>query len=186
MNPSKLVDHPFLSENAVDRVRKLAGSFLEGLQPKLDHALCTWAARDASWVLNRFQLVKAATLYELVYGKSYKGLLAEYGEPGHGYFKGLNKGEARWHLCLFFVKVESQDTCILTDGVQVVLSKRVGRMTKMGSSTWQSTKASNAYSAKYQTNLGGRNIATKRRAEALPVGQTDIPRERVTLKFRDD
>ena len=35
LNPSKLGDHSFLSENTVDRVRKLAGSFIESLQAKL-------------------------------------------------------------------------------------------------------------------------------------------------------
>ena len=35
LNPSKLGDHSVLSENMVDGVRKLAGSFIEGLQPKL-------------------------------------------------------------------------------------------------------------------------------------------------------
>ena len=91
LNLSKLGDHSFLSQNTVDRVRKLAGSFFEGLQSKLgikigsDHALWTWAARHASWVLNRFKAVKGATPYELVYGKHFKQLLAEYGEPVHGY-----------------------------------------------------------------------------------------------------
>ena len=47
-------------------------------------------------------------------------------------------------------------------------------------------KRFNAYSWKYQTNFGGRIIAAKRRAEALPVAQADIPRERVTLKFEDE
>ena len=104
---SKLGDHSFLSENTADRVRKLAGTFIEGAQSRLgikigsDHALWTWAARHASWVLNWFQPVKGATPYELVYGKSYKALLAEYGEPVHGYVKNLNNGEARWRLCLF-------------------------------------------------------------------------------------
>ena len=81
---------------------KLAGTFIEGVQStwyrdwaRSDHALWNWAARHASWVLDRFQPVKGATPYELVYGKSYKGLIAEYGEPVHGYIKGLIKGEAR-------------------------------------------------------------------------------------------
>ena len=93
-------------------MRKLTGTFIEGVQSRLrikvgsDHALWTWAARHASWVLNNFPPVKGATPYELVYGKSYKGLLAEGGESVHGYIKSLNKGEARWHLCLFLGKVE--------------------------------------------------------------------------------
>ena len=70
---SKIGDHSFLSENAADRVRKLAGTFIEGMQSRLgtkigsDHAIRTWAARHASWVLNRFQPVKGANPYELVY-----------------------------------------------------------------------------------------------------------------------
>ena len=74
-------------------------------------------------VLNRFQPVKGATPYELVYGKNYKAHLAEYGEPVHA-------------------------------------------------------------SMPIQTHFGGRIIATKRRAEALPAAQTDIPREHVMLKFQ--
>ena len=38
----------------------------------------------------------------------------------------------------------------------------------------------------YQTNFGHTIIATKRTAEALPAAQTDIPRERVMLKFKDE
>ena len=63
-------------------MRKLAGTVIDGVQSRLgikigsDHALWTWATRHASWVLNRFQPVKGATPYELVYGTSYKGLLA--------------------------------------------------------------------------------------------------------------
>ena len=64
---SKLGDHSFLSENTVDRVRKFAGTFIEGVQSrlgiKIGCALCTWAARHASWVLSRFQPVKGATPY---------------------------------------------------------------------------------------------------------------------------
>ena len=67
-------------------MRKLAGSFTEGLPSKLgikigsDHALWAWAARHVSWVLNRIEPVMGATPYELVPGKSYKGLLPENGE----------------------------------------------------------------------------------------------------------
>ena len=68
---SKLGDHSFLSETTVDRVRKLAGSFIEGVPARLgikigsDHALWTCAARHASWVLNRFQPVKRANPYRV-------------------------------------------------------------------------------------------------------------------------
>ena len=57
-------------------LRKLAGTFIEGVQSRLgvkigsDLALWNWAARHASLLLNGFQLVKGATSYEGVYGKS--------------------------------------------------------------------------------------------------------------------
>ena len=103
-------------------MRKLAETFIEGVQSRLgikigsEHALWIWAARRASCALNRFQPVKGAIPYELVYGKSNKELLAEYGEPVRGYTKSLNKGEARWRLCLFLGKVGRQDAYVLTDG----------------------------------------------------------------------
>ena len=37
------------------------------------------------------------------------------------------KGDARWHLFLFLGKAERQGAYVLTDGVQVVLSKCVRR-----------------------------------------------------------
>ena len=169
-------------------MRKLAGTFIEGVLPRLgikigsDHALWAWAARHARWVLNRFRPVEGATPYELVYGKSFKGLLAEYGEPVHGYIKSLNKGGARWRVCLFLGKVERQDQ----DGVQVALSKCIRRTDQDWSKYMPVYKSFNAFSGEYQTNFGGRIIATKRRAVALPAAQTDIPREHVTLKFRDE
>ena len=46
-------------------------------------------------------------------------------------------------------------------------------------------KSLNAFSWEYEANFGGRIIATKRGAEALPAAQTDIPREHVMVKFRD-
>ena len=79
----------FCQESTVDR---------EGLQSRLGVKMA----------------VKGATPYELGHGKSYKGLLAEYGEPVHAYTKSLNKGEG-------------QDTYVLTDGVQVALSKGIRR-----------------------------------------------------------
>ena len=45
----------------------------------------------------------------------------------HGYVKSPNKRGARLHLCLFLENVERQDTYVLTDGVQVVLSTCIRR-----------------------------------------------------------
>ena len=47
-----------------------------------------------------------------VFGKSYKGLLAEYGEPVHGYNRSLNKEEARWRLSLFKMHQENRSTLV--------------------------------------------------------------------------
>ena len=68
-------------------------------------------------------------------------------------------------------KLKGKTPMCFTDGVQVVLSKCIRRTDQ----DWS-----------YQTNFGGRIIARKRRAEALPAAPTDIPRESVMLKFRDD
>ena len=115
----------------------------------------------------------------LVYGKSFKGLLAEY-------VKSLNKGEARWRLCLFLGKVERQDTYVLRDGVQVVLSKCVRRTDQDWSEYSPTYKRFNALSREYQTNFGGSVVAAERKAGALPAAQTDISRERVLVKFKDE
>ena len=106
-------------------------------------------------MLNRFQPVKGATPYGLVFGESYKGLLAEYGEPVHGCVRSLNKGEARWHLCLFLGKVESQDTYVLTPRAQVVLRKSIRRTDQDWFKNLAAYKSFNAYSWEYQTNFGG-------------------------------
>ena len=97
----------------------------------------------------------------------------------------LNIGEARWRVCLFLGEVERQDAYVLADGVQVALSKCI-RNTEDWSRYLPIYKSLNAFSWEYQTNFGGRIIATKRRAEAFPAAQTDNPREHVTLKFRDE
>ena len=67
LNTSKLGDHSCLSRNTVDRVRKLAGSFIEDVQSRLgikigsDHALWTWAARHAS-CQSRVQLLMSSSM----------------------------------------------------------------------------------------------------------------------------
>lgn len=47
-------------------------------------------------------------------------------------------------------------------------------------------KSFNAFSWERQKDFGGRVVAAKRRTEALPGGKGEIPRERITLKFRDE
>ena len=130
------------------------------------HALWTWAARHP-------------TRYELVCGKSYKRLLAEYGEPGHGYIKGT-KGKQD---CVYG-KVKRQNVYVLTDGVQIVLSKCARRTDQDGSKYLPIyTRASKLFHGSAKPTL---------EAESLPLReeqkhyQTDIPREHVMVKFRDE
>ena len=75
---------------------------------------------------------------------------------------------------------------MLPDGVPVVLSKRIRRTDQDWSKYLPVYKGFNVFSCEYQTNFVSRIIATKRRAEALPAAQTEFPRERVTVKFRDE
>ena len=65
----------------------------------------------------------------------------------------------------------------MTDRVPVVLSKCIRRTDQDWSKYLAIHKSFNAYSWECQTNFGGRIIATKRRAEALPVA-CDVEVER--------
>ena len=103
-----------------------------------------------------------------------------YGGPVHGYIKSFNKGEARWHLCLFLGKVEGKIPMYSTDGVQVVLhQKNRSRLVQVQKPQFIFVGVS--------SQLWSQNHA-KRRAEALPAAQTqtDIPREHPMVKFRDE
>ena len=73
-----------------------------------------------------------------------------------------------------------------TGGAEVVLSARVRRTDQDWSQYLPTYKSFNAYSWEHQTNFAGRIIAAKRRAEAFSSAQTDIARERVVLKFKDE
>ena len=107
--------------------------------------------------------------------------MAEYGEPVHGYIRSLNKGEARWHLCLFLRKAESQDTYVLTDGVQIVQSKRIRRTDQ----DWSKYLA--ILFVGVPDTLWRQNYCHREKSRSiLPVAQTDIPREHVMLKFRKE
>ena len=118
------------------------------------------------WVLNRFEPVKGATPYKLVYGKSHKGLLAEYGVIlGNGW-------EAR-HLCAYRWGAGS---------AQRVRQKNRSRLVQI----FTHPQKFQCLFIGVQANFGGRIIATNRRAEALPAAQTDSPQEHVTLNFRDE
>lgn len=82
-----------LAENAVQRIRGLAGSLMHSLQLKLgvainsNHALWTWRMRHAAWILNRFNPHQMLTAFEVIYGKIYHGQACEFAGPVLGYAK---------------------------------------------------------------------------------------------------
>ena len=99
---TKTQDHAYLAENAIDRVRRLAGALVQMVQQEVGikiataHAPWSWAGRHASWTLNRFSVNKGRTSFEVARGKPYKGLVAKFGEPVHAYCRSNFKGEPRW------------------------------------------------------------------------------------------
>ena len=62
-----------LAENAVHRVRGLAASMMGSLAEKIglrfhhQHPLWSWACRHAAWTLNRYQVLRGTTSFELTH-----------------------------------------------------------------------------------------------------------------------
>ena len=125
-----------LVENSIQRIRQLACTLVEdvssrtGLVFPCEHALWSWAGRHAAWCLNRYQVGKDMTSYEIVNGKSYDGKVCRFGEPCFAYCKPKGKGDARWKVGLFLGKTESQDAFIIGDGSNVMLTRSVRRVDK--------------------------------------------------------
>eukprot|EP00435_Cladocopium_sp_Y103_P056449 s2990_g19.t1 len=157
----------YLAENAIGRVRALAGTFMHyisqqiGVELSTSNALWSWALRHASWVLNRFNTNQGMSAYELVTGKSYKGATCVFGEPLFGYSKTNNKGSAKWARMLFVGKVDPQDSFILYNGTNLVLVKSVRRI----KTDWRGHLAFylnfKCPSFDYQSGFGGRVVPTK-------------------------
>ena len=165
-----------LAENAVQRIRGLAGSLMHSLQCKLggvvissNHALWTWSMRHAAWLLNRFNPHQGLTPYEVVYGKPYGGSVCEYGEPVLGFSRTSMKGNPRWRRMLFIGKVENQDSFLLFDGTSLVLTRSVRRVKCNWVVYMAFYKEFNLYSWQYKVGFGSRVLPTKRRVTAKPV-----------------
>lgn len=124
ISTSKIADHSnsLADENAVNRIRGLACILMEEAQAKMrmklntNNTIWSWAARHASWLLNRYRAVRGATPCELVYGKPYPGVVGKFGEPIYAYLKTHLKGEKKWHKALFLGKTEGQDSFIVYEG----------------------------------------------------------------------
>ena len=192
ISTSKIADHSnALAENAVNRIRGLAGTFMDEVQTKIgmklntNNTIWSWAARHAAWILNRYRAVRGATPYELIYGKPYRGVLGKFGEPVYAYLKTHLKGERKWHKALFLGKIEGQDSFIVYDGSKVLLTKSIRRIGQEWGLSLAYYKEFNCPTFDYQTGFGSRIIPTKREAVALPALPNLVPLESIAVKAKD-
>ena len=174
---SKVGDHSnALVENAIGRIRALAGSLMDHVQKKLNtkfsssHGLWSWAGRHACWILNRFQTARGLTPYELLFQKPYGGRLAEFAEPVYAFVKTSRKGEARWCKALFLGKTDAQDSYLVHNGTHLLLSRSIRRVSR----DWRSSLAHylhfDCHSWQYQSGFGARIIPAKQHPVTLHAG----------------
>ena len=164
-----------LVENAIQRVRGLAGTLMHALHKRLgvelgtNNPLWSWAMRHASWLLNRFNATQGQTSFEVVYAKNYRGSLAQFGEPVLGMVKSSAKGNPKWKRMLFVGKIDPQDSYLLYDGEHLVLAHCVRRI----ATSWKS------YLPFYLNfkvgtwdfkSLGDRVVPVKKKREPIPLG----------------
>ena len=89
-----------LVENAVGRIRPLAGTLVRFLSEQVGVEFCTnspwwsWALRRACFLLNTFS-PPCATAYEFLYKKAYGGTICNFGEPVFGFANVTGKGTAK-------------------------------------------------------------------------------------------
>ena len=162
-----------LVENAIGRIRPLAGSLMHALGQKVgmefstSNPLWTWALRHSCWLMNRFNANKGVTSFELITNKPYRGGICQFGEPVYGYSKSNNKGSARWSRMIFLGKVDPQDSFILYNGVNLVLVKSIRRI----QTDWRGHLAFyvnfKCSSFDYKSGFGGRVVPTKANRSAV-------------------
>ena len=182
-----------LAENAIQRIRGLACTLMEqvksqtGLPYNTNHALWSWAARHACWLLNRYQASRGTTSYELIHGKAYDGLLVPFACPVYAFVRPQSgKGNPRWRMSLFLGKTEGQDSWIVGDGSQVMLTRSVRRVARPWRSFLAYYQNFTTASFEYQVNFGGRIVPSKRAASAIPLQMTKaLPKEEVFFRYRD-
>ena len=138
-----------LVENAIGRVRPLAGSFKHALGEKLgieiltSSLIWTWAMRHAAWVINRFSVTAGhgTTGFELLSGKPYTGKICHFGEPVFGFQKSRSKGNPRWRRMVFLGKIDPQHTYLLYSGTHLIFGKVIWRFTSTSTVPHTSTGA---------------------------------------------
>ena len=89
-----------LVENAVGRIRPLAGTLMHflseqvGVEFSSNSPWWSWAFRHASFLLNRFTPTRGATPYEILYQKEYGGAICNF-----------------WRACFWFCKSDWKGNC---------------------------------------------------------------------------
>ena len=182
-----------LVENSIQRIRQLACTLMEdvyertGLVFPCEHALWSWAGRHAAWCLNRFQVGKSMTSYEVTHGKRYNGKTACFAEPVYAYCKGRGKADAKWRVGLMLGKTEAQDAWIIGDGVDVMLSRSIRRVDQPWSRFLAYYSGLQTHSFVYQTNFGGRIVPTKRKITPQKQEGRLLPKmSEVERRFADE
>ena len=167
-----------LVENAIGRVRPLAGSFTHALGEKLGIEISTsshmWtrAMRHAAWVINRSNVTagRGVTSFQLLSGKQYNGKICQFGEPVFGFQKSQSKGNPRWKRMVFLGKIDPQDSYLLYNGTHLILARSVRRI----NTCWKGHVAFylnfNCASYEYRSSFGGRVVPTKSRQAPIAPG----------------
>ena len=193
-----------LAENAIGRVRPMAGTLMHNLGQKLGMSISTssplwsWSLRHACWLINRYAVLRGATPYELAFGKTFDGQVCQFGEPVYAYAKTSLKGNAKWQRMIMLGKLEAQNSFVLFNGSAVVLSKSVRRI-RTG---WKNHLAFyvhfNAPTWVYKSGYGARVKLTKNPRETksasfeVPLGPiqasklVDEDAEAVRMKAEDE
>ena len=133
-NPAPYSHGNSLVENAVGRIRPLAGTLMHFLSDQVGVEFSTkspwwsWAFRHACFLLNRFSPTRGATAYELLYNKAYGGTICNFGEPVFGYANVVGKGTAKWRRMVFLGKSDPQDTYLPFDGHGLILTRSIRRI----------------------------------------------------------
>ena len=92
---------------------------------------------------------------------------AIFGEPVFGFAKVTGKGTARWRRMVFLGKTDPQDTYILFDGHELVLTRSIRRISTVWRGHLPFYMNFRCWSVEYKTAFGGRIVPTRAQSGAL-------------------
>ena len=124
------------AEQTVHNTRLQTGVILSdyeaqaGCKVSTHHALHAWAARHASWLLNRYgPRASGTTPYEDAFQAPYVGKIVSFGQSVLALCKSKAKGLPKWVQCIWLGKVHSSDQHIcVTVGGKLILTRSVRQM----------------------------------------------------------